>query len=134
MFADLDYSHPEVEKDVLNWGVWLSRQITLKGVRFDAVKHFSEEFLRKFIVAMDEEHGEGWFFVGEFWKDELADMTRYLARMGKKFSLFDAPLVYNFSKLSKTEDADLRTVFDETLVKIEPVNAVVSLPDPKFFT
>jgi alpha-amylase len=46
--------------------------------------------------------------------------------MGKKFSLFDAPLVYNFSKLSKTEDADLRSVFDDTLVKIEPVNAVVS--------
>lgn len=47
--------------------------------------------------------------------------------MGKKFSLFDAPLVYNFSKLSKTEDADLRSVFDDTLVKTEPVNAVVSL-------
>jgi alpha-amylase len=35
--------------------------------------------------------------------------------------------VYNFSKLSKTEDADLRSVFDDTLVKIEPVNAVVSI-------
>jgi hypothetical protein len=52
--------------------------------------------------------------------------SRYLERMGKKFSLFDAPLVYNFSKLSKTENADLRTVFDDTLVKIEPVSAVVS--------
>lgn len=124
MFADLDYSHEEVAKDVLNWGVWLSKQLTLKGIRFDAVKHFSEDFLRKFITSMDEVHGEGWFFVGEFWKDELSDMTRYLERMGKKFSLFDAPLVYNFSKLSKTEDADLRTVFDDTLVKIEPVNAV----------
>lgn len=35
--------------------------------------------------------------------------------------------MYNFSRLSKTEDADLRSVFDDTLVKIEPVNAVVSL-------
>ena len=76
---------------------------------------------------MDETHGEGWFFVGEFWKDSLDDMSRYLERMGKKFSLFDAPLVYNFSKLSKMEDADLRTVFDDTLVKIEPVNAVVCI-------
>ena len=126
MFADLDYSHEEVENDVLNWGLWLGKQVKLKGIRFDAVKHFSEDFLRRFITSMDEVHGEGWFFVGEFWKDELSDMSRYLERMGKKFSLFDAPLVYNFSKLSKTENADLRTVFEDTLVKIEPVNAVVS--------
>ncbi len=128
MYADLDYAHPEVEKDVLDWGTWLSKEVKLKGMRFDAVKHFSEEFLRKFIVQMDEQHGEGWFFVGEFWKDSLDDMSRYLARMGKKFSLFDAPLVYNFSQMSKTEKADLRKVFDGTLVQIEPVNAVVSLP------
>lgn len=125
MFADLDYSHPEVEQDVLDWGVWLSKKLPLKGIRFDAVKHFSEEFLRKFITNMDQVHEEGWFFVGEFWKDSLDDMCHYLERMGKKFSLFDAPLVYNFSKLSKTEDADLRTVFDDTLVKTVPVNAVV---------
>jgi alpha-amylase len=99
----------------------------LKGIRFDAVKHFSEEFLRDFISTMDEEHGEGWFFVGEFWKDSLDDMTRYLDRMGKKFSLFDAPLVYNFSQISKTENADLRNVFNDTLVKAMPVNAVVSV-------
>lgn len=127
MFADLDYDHPEVSEDVIKWGVWLSKQVTLKGIRFDAVKHFSEEFLRKFITALDKEQSEGWFFVGEFWKDSLSDMTRYLDRMGKKFSLFDAPLVYNFSQLSKTENADLRSVFDDTLVKTMPVNAVVSL-------
>jgi alpha-amylase len=104
----------------------MSNEVTLKGMRFDAVKHFSEDFLRKFISQMDETYGEGWFFVGEFWKDSLADMSAYLERMGKKFSLFDAPLVYNFSKASKTENADLRGIFDDTLVKTVPVNAVVS--------
>lgn len=127
MFADLDYDHPEVSEDVINWGIWLSKEITLKGIRFDAVKHFSEDFLRSFINKMDEVHGKGWFFVGEFWKDSLEDMSRYLDRMGRKFSLFDAPLVYNFSQMSKTENADLTKVFDGTLVKTEPVNAVVSL-------
>lgn len=127
MFADLDYDHPEVEEDVINWGVWMSKEVTIKGIRFDAVKHFSEDFLRRFCTKMDEVHGQGWFFVGEFWKDSLDDMSRYLDRMGRKFSLFDAPLVYNFSQMSKTEDADLTKVFDNTLVKIEPVNAVVSV-------
>lgn len=126
MFADLDYDHAEVEQDVLNWGGWLGDQITLKGVRFDAVKHFSEDFLRKFITLMNDKYGEGWFFVGEFWKDSLDDMQKYLDRMGRKFSLFDAPLVYNFSQISKTEGGDLTKVFDNTLVQVAPVNAVVS--------
>lgn len=126
MFADLDYSHPEVETDVQNWGVWLGKEVVLKGIRFDAVKHFSEEFLGSFIDKFIEAHGKDMFFVGEYWKDDLDDMARYVERMGKKFSLFDAPLVHNFSRLSKTENADLRTVFNNTWVKIEPVNAVVS--------
>lgn len=45
--------------------------------------------------------------------------------MGHKFSLFDVPLVYNFSQISRTENADLTKVFEGTLVKYEPVNAVV---------
>lgn len=126
MYADLDYSHGEVEEDVLNWGKWIARELPLQGIRFDAVKHFSEDFLRKFITGLDEEFGPGWFFVGEFWKDSLSDMHKYLERMGTKFSLFDAPLVYNFSQLSKTEGGDLRKVFDDTLVQTMPVNAVVS--------
>jgi alpha-amylase len=127
MYADLDYSHDEVKQDVLNWGKWIANELPLMGIRFDAIKHFSEDFLREFITQMDETYNEGWFFVGEFWKDSLTDMSRYLERMGKKFSLFDAPLVYNFSKISKTADGDLRGVFDETLVRAEPVNAVVSI-------
>lgn len=54
-------------------------------------------------------------------------MTAYLQRMGHKFSLFDVPLVYNFSHASRTEDADLTKIFDRTLVKYEPLNAVVSV-------
>jgi len=126
MFADLDYAHPEVKADVLKWGAWMGNEIGITGIRFDAVKHFSEDFLREFIVNMDDIKDGAWFFVGDFWKDSLEDMSRYLRRMGEKFSLFDAPLVYNFSELSKTVSGDLRTVFDGTLVKEEPVNAVVS--------
>lgn len=124
MGSDLDYAHPEVENDVLAWGKWLTQEIPLQGVRFDAIKHSSQNFLRKFVTMMDESYGEGWFFVGEFWKDSLDDMTRYLENMHKKFSLFDAPLVYNFSEISKSSGADLRKVFDDTLVSVMPVNAV----------
>ncbi|KAI0162552.1 glucan 1,4-alpha-maltohexaosidase [Pestalotiopsis sp. NC0098] len=124
MGSDIDYDHHEVVEDTLNWGKWLAKELPLKGIRFDAIKHYSEDFLRQFITTMDEEYGQGWFFVGEFWKDSLSDMTAYLDRMHKKFSLFDAPLVYNFSEISKGDGADLRKVFDDTLVATMPVNAV----------
>jgi hypothetical protein len=77
MYADLDYSHPEVQQDVLNWGKFLANEIPIQGIRFDAIKHFSEDFLRSFITQMDEIYNEGWFFVGEFWKDSLSDMSRH---------------------------------------------------------
>ena len=127
MFADLDYAHLEVKEDLINWGQWSSKEVDITGIRFDAVKHFGEDFLREFIVKMDEVKEGGWFFVGEFWKDSLDDMSAYQLRMGTKFSLFDAPLVHNFSQMSNTSEDDMRTVFDGSLVQKEPINTVVSL-------
>jgi len=48
----------------------------------------------------------------------------YLNRMDHKFSLFDVPLVYNFSEISRGNGADLRKVFDGTLVQADPISAV----------
>lgn len=48
--------------------------------------------------------------------------------MDHKFSLFDAPLVYNFGEISTSVSADLRKVFDDTLVQKAPVCAVACSP------
>ncbi len=65
MFADLDYTNPEVEADVKSWGEWIGKEAKIKGIRFDAVKHFSEDFLREFVQHLDQTVGEGWFLIGE---------------------------------------------------------------------
>lgn len=57
-------------------------------------------------------------------------LQEWLEKMHGKFSLFDTPLMYNFSKISTTADADMRKVFDKTLVQEQPVSAVVSLFPP----
>lgn len=124
MFADVDFDHPDVRNDVKNWGVWLSKQIFLKGIRFDAVRHFSASFLKEFIAHMKENVHDDWFLVGEFWKDSYDTMSKYLDQMDGNFSLFDVPLVNNFSRISREPDADLRAIFDSTLTKNKPVNAV----------
>jgi alpha-amylase len=126
MFADLDYSHPEVQKDVKNWGVWITNELGLKGFRLDAVQHFSERFTNEWIENLREQCGQDVFIVGEFWVGDTKVMAEWLSKMDHKFSLYDAPLLYNFSSISTSEKADLRKVFDNSLVQEKPVNAVVS--------
>ncbi|KAK7967694.1 Glucan 1-4-alpha-maltohexaosidase [Apiospora aurea] len=141
MFADLDYSHPEVVADVLRWGAWVVRELGLRGFRLDACQHFSERFTNEFVAHLEKEFGgnsskenrnkgdgssssSSLFLVGEFWSDDTDEMLEYLDNMRHPYSLFDAPLVYRFSELSQQERADLRTVFDGTLVRARPEAAV----------
>lgn len=126
MFADLDYSHPEVCEDVTNWGKWIVKEVGLKGFRLDAVQHFSQRFTKEWIEALRKEHGD-LFYVGEFWTGNKQDLIDWVNEMERKFSLYDSPLLNNFSNISKQESADLRKVFDDTLVQDMPVNAVVSI-------
>jgi len=100
------------------------QDLELGGIRFDAVKHFSETFLSELCTHLVENVNPNLFFVGEYWKDDLPTTLGYLSRMHEHFSLFDCPLVYNFSEASTTESADLRKIFDNSLTSAEPYNAV----------
>lgn len=125
MFADVDYSHPEVCEDVKNWGEWVVKELDLSAFRFDAIQHYSERFTNEFIANLEDKFGKNkLFLVGEYWSPDAEIMSEWLNKMDHKISLFDSPLLNNFSSLSKTEDADLRKVFDGSLVKMRPCNAV----------
>lgn len=125
MFADIDYSHPEVIGEVINWGIWVAKELNLSGFRFDACQHFSERFTNEFVAALEKEFGKkSKFLVGEFMTTEVQKMLEYLDDMHHHYSLFDIPLLTNFSNISTSEDADLRKVFDGTLVQERPQNAV----------
>lgn len=124
MFADVDYSHPETQEDVKNWGEWIVNEVGLKGFRLDAVQHFSQRFTNDWVQHVRSKCGDDVFMVGEFWTADTENMLKWLDTMDRKFSLFDAPLLYNFNRLSTTPDADLRTVFDNSLTKRDPVNSV----------
>jgi alpha-amylase len=124
MFADMDYSNLEVRDDVFRWGEWIGKELKLSGIRFDAVKHYSEDFLRDFIKHLDKTVGKDWFLVGEYWRDDLDILAGYIKRMGNRLSLFDVGLVGNLARLSMARKPDLRTVFQDTLALHCPHNAV----------
>jgi len=127
MFSDIDFSQPEVREDVFRWGEWIGNELNLAGVRFDAIKHYSEDFLRDFIAHLDRTVGSKWLMVGEYWKDDLEVLSGYLDRLHNRISLFDVTLVNNFSRISmKGERGALRDIFDGTLALNRPENAVVS--------
>lgn len=134
MFANVDHSHPEVRRDLFFWIQWLSSQLPIGGLRLDAIKHYSASFLRDFIHHIDATVGRDWFIVGEYWREDAPVLAKYIEYMNHRLTLFDVRLVSNFSRLSFCPNADLRSVFDGSLVSIKPNNAVVSpLPRHLFY-
>lgn len=142
MFADVDHAHHDVHEDMLNWGAWVMRNFPVAGFRFDAVKHMSRDFVCDFVKRIreearqlrkerglepaDESEGPIAFSVGEFWKDSVDSCLKYLGAFGdEQFSLFDAPLHYNFKEAGDGGDNyDLRKIFDGSIVQARPIDAV----------
>ncbi|KZP22109.1 glycoside hydrolase family 13 protein [Athelia psychrophila] len=126
MGADLDHSHPEVRQDILDWGVWIVKELDAAGFRFDAVKHIDSGFIRDFVKHVREKSGkDSLFVVGEFWKDSLDALNTYLDTFGSQFSLFDTPLHYNFKAAADAgRDYDIRQIWDGSLLQVRPTDAV----------
>ncbi|KAL4907745.1 hypothetical protein BDW74DRAFT_148051 [Aspergillus multicolor] len=123
MFADLDLSHPEVRADLLSWGSWITEQLSLDGMRLDAAKHFSTGFQRAFVEHVRRTKKD-FSVIGEYWSGDIKELVGYLQDMGHAVSAFDVPLVDRFSQISRTRGADLRRIFDGTLVHVKPEHAV----------
>lgn len=52
MFANIDYSHPDVRKEMIAWGKWLVDTLQCSGFRLDAIKHINHDFIKEFATAM----------------------------------------------------------------------------------
>jgi alpha-amylase len=125
MFADIDYNHPEVREETIRWGKWLADTLQCNGYRLDAIKHINHEFIRDFVIELLKHRGEEFYFVGEFWNPELAACQKLLDQIDYKIDLFDVSLHYKLHAASKAgRDFNLSTIFDDTLVKTYPLNAV----------
>ncbi len=125
MFANIHYNHPKVKEEMITWGKWLAETLQCNGFRLDAIKHISHEFIREFVAQVKQDRGEEFYIVGEFWNPELAACQSFLNSVDYKIDLFDVSLHYKLEAASHAgQDFDLRTIFDDTLVKSHPLNAV----------
>ncbi|KOC12109.1 alpha-amylase [Aspergillus flavus AF70] len=124
MFANLDYSNPEVREDVLNWGTWITNELSLSGMRLDAAKHFSAGFQKEFIEHVRKTANKDLFVIGEYWSGNLKDLLGYLQQLDHSVTAVDVPLVVNLCRTSYTKGGDLRKIFKGTLVQSKPENAL----------
>jgi alpha-amylase len=125
MFANIDYNHPDVQEEMAHWGKWLADTLHCNGFRLDAIKHIDFDFIKSFVEEIRQQHGDHFFIVGEYWKPELQVCQKYLENVDDSIHLFDVPLHFKFHEASKAgSDFDLTTIFDDTLVKMNPEHAV----------
>lgn len=125
MGVDLDTDNSETVKAVTDWGKWYMNTVHMNGFRLDAVKHISFDFYREWLKNIREYKGEDFFAVGEYWSKELPKLTHYLDVVENSMSLFDVPLHFSFLKAATSDgNFDMRTIFDDSLVKSRPWNAV----------
>ncbi|ANS76658.1 alpha-amylase [Paenibacillus yonginensis] len=125
MFANIDYNHPVVREEMIQWGEWLLDTTGCGGLRLDAIKHINHNFIREFAVAMKEKRGDSFYMVGEFWNPDLNNCRQFLDNVDYQIDLFDVSLHYKLQAASASgKNFDLRTIFEDTLVASHPMNAV----------
>lgn len=125
MFANIDYSHPDVRREMTDWAKWMVDTLQCSGFRLDAIKHINHDYIKEFASAIKESYGESFYMVGEFWNPELDTCRKFLDTIDYKIDLFDVSLHYKLHAASKAgRDYDLRKILDDTLVQSHPMNAV----------
>ena len=98
MFADLDFDNPEVVREMQDWGIWVSNELNLDGMRLDAIKHMNDQFIKHFLEAVRADRGEGFYAVGEYWKNDTESLEAYLSQVEYNVDLFDVALHYNLNE------------------------------------
>ena len=125
MFANIDYRHPAVVEEMLNWGRWVVREFGLDGFRLDAVKHITRPFICRFLDHVRAHCSSRLYAVGEFWKYHQEDMREFMDTMDGRLDLFDVPLHFKFHEASMQGAAfDLGSLLQDTLVQQHPTLAV----------
>ncbi|PRO66586.1 alpha-amylase [Alkalicoccus urumqiensis] len=123
--ANIDFSHPDVQEELKDWGSWYTDELNLDGYRIDAAKHIPFWYADDWVGHQRAEAGADQFVVSEYWKDDLGALEYYLSEMNWDVSVFDVPLNYNFYEASQTGGSyDMRNLLEGSLVEAHPNHAV----------
>jgi alpha-amylase len=125
MGVDVEYRNPYVIQETKNWIKWYLETTKVDGIRLDALKHISSDFLKEWITYIKTELNPDCYILGEFWKDEAEKISYFSDKMDDLISCFDAPLHYNFFRASEEgKDYDLTHILKGSFLEKKPVFSV----------
>ena len=124
MFADIDHKHPDVKNELFKWAKWFVDETGVDGFRMDAVKHIDADFMEEFCNYCQNTFGDNFYIFGEYWQGDINSNEWYLSETSYKTDIFDVGLHFNMLNASKNPNYDLRQIFDNTLMKENPLNTV----------
>ena len=123
MFADVDHAHPDVREELYRWTEWFAKTTRADGFRMDAVKHIDDAFMKDYLDFCHDKDPDFYLFA-EYWSANQDELYSYMEDTGFNLDLFDVPLHFNLMAASQDDGYDLRTIFDGSLVKNHPLEAV----------
>ena len=122
---DIDLDNQEAIEELEHWGVWVSNELNLDGMRLDAIKHMEHKFMKKFLETVRINRGEQFYAVGEYWSRSITTLKKYLKILDYNIDLFDVPLHYNMHEASKKGSKyDLQKLIKGSLIEAYPDHAV----------
>lgn len=125
MGADIDFSNEEAVQETINWSKWYLDTVGFDGIRLDAIKHISYEFITRLIDELRESSGKELFTVGEYWHSDINVLEKYIKNTDSRMSLFDVPLHYKFFEASNSNgNFDMRNLIKDTIMERDSVKAV----------
>ncbi len=118
---DLDLDHPEVVAELNRWGIWVSEELNLDGMRLDAIKHMKDTFIKQFLDAVRAKRGKKFYAVGEYWNGDLLTLNSYLEAVDNSVDLFDVPLHFNLYEASvKGKEYNMQNLLKNSLSVVHP--------------
>ncbi len=99
--CEIRFADPSIRAELITWGKWITQVLQLDGYRLDATKHMYNVFVNEWL---DQVKGDR-FAVSEAWLGSLDNLKDYAVLTGGRTHLFDVPLHYLFSDMSKKNGA-----------------------------
>ncbi|KAJ3871609.1 glycoside hydrolase family 13 protein [Lentinula edodes] len=129
--VDIDHRHPEVQRDFFSWGSWIIETTGAVGFRLDAIKHIDRGFTLRFVCCSPSPNNV--FSWSEYWSGNINSVLPYTRAFKGETAFFDVPLHMNFHHASQHYSRyDLRTLMDNSLVKIKPGHAVTFVDNHEY--
>jgi len=125
-FYDYDQTVPSTVDTLFEWSRWLWTDVGIRGLRMDAVKHFTYEFVGNLLDYLHDQAIDPGMVVGEFYDGNASTLKSWLdnvkANMDADTRAAIQPRAFDFSLRQALKDAcdtfgyDVRSVFTSGLV------------------